>query len=168
MPTWSPRLLRLIPSLACLLEAVRTDRRHRARATFGALAAAVLLSTAAPAQAAVSFSNGTLSGETSARTTSLLWGPDGRLYVAQQNGVIKAYTVSCGGASSYPVTATETITLVSQMPNRNDDGSLTATPTTARADNLSVSALPWVSPAPLPRPPSGGVKLALTRCRRHA
>ena len=79
---------------------------------------------AAPAQAAVSFSKKTLALETSSRPTSLQWGPDGRLYVASQSGVIKAYTVARSSTGSYSVTATETISLINAMPNRNDNGAL--------------------------------------------
>ena len=39
-----------------------------------------------------------LSGESSNNPTSLQFGPDGRLYVAQQDGTIKAYTVLRNGA----------------------------------------------------------------------
>ena len=39
----------------------------------------------------VAFSKSSLAGETSSQPTSLQFGPDGRLYVAQQNGVIKVY-----------------------------------------------------------------------------
>ena len=46
--------------------------------------------------------------------TTLQFGPDGRLYVAQQNGVIKAYTVPRTAANNYAVTATETINVHQQ------------------------------------------------------
>jgi hypothetical protein len=68
------------------------------------------------------FNKGLLSGTSSTRPTSLQWGPDGRLYVANQNGVIKAYTVVRSSSGSYAVSATETISLVNAMPNRDDDG----------------------------------------------
>ncbi|MEM9610669.1 MAG: malectin domain-containing carbohydrate-binding protein [Actinomycetota bacterium] len=76
----------------------------------------------------VSFSKTNLQGEISNNPTSLDWGPDGRLYVAQQNGTIYAYTVSRDGAApgsgTFTVTATEAILDVKNLPNHNDDGSL--------------------------------------------
>jgi hypothetical protein len=74
--------------------------------------------------APVSFTKTTLAGASSSEPTSLQFGPDGRLYVAQQNGFIKAYTVVRNGPSSYSVTATETISELRAIPNRNDNGSL--------------------------------------------
>jgi glucose/arabinose dehydrogenase len=58
------------------------------------------------------------------RPTSLQWGPDNRLYVSNQDGLIKAYTVTRSAKDAYSVTATETIDLVNKMPNRNDNGAL--------------------------------------------
>ncbi len=55
--------------------------------------------------------------------TSLQFGPDGRLYVSQQYGIIYAYTIERQGASNYVVTNTETINLIkNQTPNYDDDG----------------------------------------------
>jgi len=54
--------------------------------------------------------------------TSLDFGPDGRLYVSQQNGEIKAFTVTRNGANSYSVTDTEVISTIQDIPNHNDDG----------------------------------------------
>ncbi len=72
----------------------------------------------------VSFSSAGLSGESSNNPTSLQFGPDGRLYVAQQDGTIKAYTVQRNSANDYAVTATETINLIkTDTTNHNDDGS---------------------------------------------
>jgi N-acetylneuraminic acid mutarotase len=70
------------------------------------------------------FGKSALAGASSTSPTSLEFGPDGRLYVAQQNGVIKAYTISRQGANSYAVTATQTITSIQSIPNHNDNGSL--------------------------------------------
>src|SRR5687768_16622386 len=87
------------------------------------LLAVMLLAAGAPAaEGAVSFTRAALAGESSIRPTSLQFGPDGRLYVAQQDGVIKAYTVARTGPGSYAVTATETIGSIAAMPNRSDLG----------------------------------------------
>ena len=69
-----------------------------------------------------SFGKSLLSGASIGAPTSLQFGPDGRLYVAQMDGTIRAFTVERGRSNQYRVTATETITLVRSIPNRNDDG----------------------------------------------
>jgi hypothetical protein len=89
------------------------------------IAVLALVSPLEPAAAApISFSKTTLAGTSSSQVTTLQFGPDGRLYVGQQNGLIKAYTIVRNSASSYFVSATETITALQAIPNRNDDGSL--------------------------------------------
>jgi len=86
-----------------------------------------------------SFSNSNLSNASLVNPTSLQFGPDGRLYVAQQNGVIKAFTVAKNGPGSYSVTATETITLINNIPNHNDDGSLAPSITTRQITGILVT-----------------------------
>ena len=76
--------------------------------------------------APVAFQKSTLGNESSNNPTSLQFGPDGRLYVGQQDGTIKAYTIVRNGPQDYDVTATETINLVKNIPNHNDDGSVDA------------------------------------------
>lgn len=68
------------------------------------------------------FTESVLAGTASARVTTLQFGPDGRLYVGQQNGLIKAYTVERRGPGDYAVTATETIEAIQDIPNHDDDG----------------------------------------------
>ena len=53
--------------------------------------------------------------------TSLQFGRDGRLYASEADGTIKIFTIGTT-STGYTVTATETINLVAQMPNHNDDG----------------------------------------------
>jgi hypothetical protein len=72
----------------------------------------------------VSFGKSMLHNETSAQPTSLQFGPDGRLYVAQRNGIIRVYTVRRNGANNYSVTATNNISLIRNIPNHDDDGTL--------------------------------------------
>ncbi len=69
-----------------------------------------------------SFNSSGLAGESSSNPTSLQFGPDGRLYVAQQNGTIYAYTVERDGANDYKVVDTEAINHIKNIPNHNDDG----------------------------------------------
>ncbi|MEM6549717.1 MAG: putative Ig domain-containing protein, partial [Pseudomonadota bacterium] len=68
------------------------------------------------------FTQYTLSNAEIVNPTSLQFGPDGRLYVSEQNGKIKAFTVQPTAGGGYEVTATEEITLVQEIPNHNDDG----------------------------------------------
>jgi hypothetical protein len=86
-----------------------------------------------------SFGKSLLSGAGVVAPTSLQFGPDGRLYVAQMDGTIKALTIARTGAQQYAVTATETITLVRSMPNRNDNGTLNPTVTTRLVTGLLVA-----------------------------
>ncbi len=70
------------------------------------------------------FSASGLAGESLNNPTSLQFGPDNKLYVSQQNGLIKVYTIVRNGANDYQVTATEDINLVKNIQNHNDDGTL--------------------------------------------
>ena len=66
-----------------------------------------------------------------AQPTALAWGPDGRLYVTEVNGSVKVLTVAFGDpnpgdasdVNSFYVTEAETLGLVKNIPNFNDDGS---------------------------------------------
>lgn len=79
--------------------------------------------TPVEAQVTPSFTASGLQGESSNNPTSLQFGPDGRLYVSQQNGIIYAYTVVRSAPNDYQVTATEQINDVKEgVPNHNDDG----------------------------------------------
>ena len=88
---------------------------------FITLAFAIVINTAAYAQ--YNFAPSALSGTTTlSKPTSVQFGPDGRLYVAQQSGFIRIYTVQRIGPNNYTVTATENIFSINQIPNHNDDG----------------------------------------------
>ena len=80
----------------------------------------------------VGFGKSTLAGTALENPTSLQFGPDGRLYVAQRNGWIRAHTVQRNGANAYLVGAAEAIGLIRDLPNRNDDG----TPNPSVTDRL--------------------------------
>ncbi|HYD47845.1 MAG TPA: hypothetical protein VEB21_05830, partial [Terriglobales bacterium] len=56
--------------------------------------------------------------------TSLQFGPDGRLYVSQQDGLIKIYEISQPSAGQWSAVQVETIDLIKNIPNHNDDGAL--------------------------------------------
>jgi hypothetical protein len=87
----------------------------------------------------ISFGKSLLGGETSSSVTSLQFGPDGKLYVAQQDGVIKAYAINRTAANGYEVTSTETITAVQSIPNHNDDGQHNTTVNTRQVTGLLVA-----------------------------
>lgn len=87
----------------------------------------------------VSFTSSALAGETVYNPTSLQFGPDGRLYVSQQNGLIHAYTISRNGPNNYSVTNTEVIPLIQQIPNHNDDGTLNTAVNTRQVTGLLVT-----------------------------
>lgn len=55
--------------------------------------------------------------------TSLMYGPDGRLYVLSINGTIDIFTVQRNGVDDFIVTASEELLDVKNIPNHNDDGS---------------------------------------------
>ncbi|WP_082591062.1 PKD domain-containing protein [Sediminicola sp. YIK13] len=58
------------------------------------------------------------------RGTSMMFGPDGRLYVVEYKGSIKVFTIQRNGPGDYVVLDTEVLTQVHQIQNHNDDGSL--------------------------------------------
>ncbi len=60
------------------------------------------------------------------------------MYVSQQNGIIKIFTVVRQSANHYAVTATETITHINQIPNHNDDGSLAPSVNTRQVTSILV------------------------------
>ena len=70
--------------------------------------------------------------------TSLQFGPDGRLYVSQQNGIIMAFTIKRNAANDYIVIATETIDIINQIPNHDDDGTLNPGVTTRQVTGILV------------------------------
>lgn len=73
---------------------------------------------------AVGFGTGLVAGLDAVTPTTLQWGPDNRLYVGTLDGLIHAYTIQRNGPSDYAVTDTQTITLVQDIPNHEDDGTL--------------------------------------------
>ncbi|MGB2761702.1 MAG: hypothetical protein WBC58_17205, partial [Maribacter stanieri] len=56
-------------------------------------------------------------------TTSLMFGPDGRLYFSEYAGTIKALTIDRVGPGDFKVLDTEVINGIDGIQNHNDDGS---------------------------------------------
>lgn len=94
------------------------------------LAVALVASTISVAQAplqtasavAVGFGKSLLKNETLTNPTSLQFGPDGRLYVAEQAGLVKVLDISRAGTNNYSVQSTETISSIRSITNHNDNG----------------------------------------------
>ncbi|MBL9164490.1 MAG: PQQ-dependent sugar dehydrogenase [Planctomycetaceae bacterium] len=100
----------------------------------------ITLSGTAAGQTQISFAKSTLNGAAGlSRPTSLQFGPDGRLYVAQQDGLIRAYTIARSSANHYDVVSVENIALVQQIPNHNDDGALNPAVNTRLVTGLLVA-----------------------------
>lgn len=56
--------------------------------------------------------------------TSLMFGPDNKLYVSEQEGAIKVFNTQRSGKNNYNVQLLETINLVKNVPNHDDDGAV--------------------------------------------
>lgn len=87
---------------------------------------------------AVGFGTGLVAGLDAVTPTTLQWGPDNRLYVGTLDGLIHAYTIQRNGPSDYAVTDTQTITLVQDIPNHEDDGTLNPSVDTRLITGLKV------------------------------
>ena len=87
----------------------------------------------------VAFSKSVLAGTSLSNPTTLQFGPDGRLYVGEQFGLIKVLTLQQNGPSDYSVIATETIDSVSLLPNHDDDGTPNPTITGRQVTGLLVT-----------------------------
>ncbi|MDQ8188179.1 malectin domain-containing carbohydrate-binding protein [Pelagicoccus sp. SDUM812002] len=88
-----------------------------------AFVAVCLLAVTCPSIEAVDFSSSRLQGLTFApQSTTLEFGPDGRLYVGYMGGLIKIYTVVRNGPNDYQAVTSETIQLVRGIPNFSDNG----------------------------------------------
>ena len=84
------------------------------------------ISLSAVVRGQISFSQNALdlNGFTSITNgTALDFGPDGRLYVADYRGLIKAFTIQRNGPGNYVVLNTEDLDGVKNIPDHNDDGS---------------------------------------------
>jgi len=62
-------------------------------------------------------------GDVSGGVTSLMYGPDNRLYVAEYPGTIKIFTIQRNGPTDYEVIGVESLSGITDIVNHNDDGS---------------------------------------------
>ena len=65
-----------------------------------------------------------LNNATPIRPTSLQFGPNGNLYVAERDGFIWEYEVERTNTNTYTVTGSEKIGIIRNITNHNDDGSV--------------------------------------------
>ena len=65
-----------------------------------------------------------LNGVSPDKPTSLQFGPDGKLYVAERDGYINQYTVQRTGKNTYTATQSNKIDLIQKIINHDDDGSV--------------------------------------------
>ncbi len=88
------------------------------------------------------FNKSNLKGAEVENSTSLKFGPDGRLYVSQQDGLLKAFVVQRNGANDYEAVKAEEITIIKNMPNHNDDGTLNTTLGARQVTGILVKGTP--------------------------
>jgi glucose/arabinose dehydrogenase len=82
---------------------------------------------------------GTVFDDSSDYPTSLQFGPDGRLYVAHQNGLIRVYAVQRTAKNSYSVVSMESIDSINSVPNHDDDATPNLTLNTRLITGLLVA-----------------------------
>ncbi|WP_062545193.1 malectin domain-containing carbohydrate-binding protein [Rufibacter tibetensis] len=114
----------LSPTLSVKALAQTTEEKPKTEKKLKAKLPPEDLSGAMLANAQFNFSTSGLKNITIDNPTSLQFGPDGRLYVSQQYGLIHALTIVRNGANNYSVTAQETINLINLIPNHDDNGAL--------------------------------------------
>ena len=77
-----------------------------------------------PQSIPINFGKSTLKNVSTTRATTLQFGPDSKLYVGQMDGSIHVYNVVRNGKNNYTGNKTETINLIKNVQNHNDDGSV--------------------------------------------
>ncbi len=75
-----------------------------------------------PQNVPVNFAKSTLKNVNTDRATSLQFGPDGKLYVAEMDGTIQVFAVLRNGKNNYTGNKLETISLIKNVVNHNDKG----------------------------------------------
>ncbi|MFK7847180.1 MAG: malectin domain-containing carbohydrate-binding protein [Rhodothermales bacterium] len=122
----------------------------------------------AGAAKAVSFDASALEGEDLVLPTTLDFGPDGRLYVAQLNGLINAYTVVKNGPNDYEITDTEPIRVLKEnIDNYDDDGALNTSEITQSGFPLNLAVTRQITGILLLGTPSNPIIYATSSDPRH-
>ena len=89
----------------------------------GSLSVTLQLTVNEPEAVPVNFSVSTLDSPTNLKKpTTLQFGPDGKLYVGELDGPIHVFDVTRNGKNNYSAKTLETINLIKNVPNHNDDG----------------------------------------------
>ncbi len=77
-----------------------------------------------PQNVPINFGKSTLKNVNTTRATTLQFGPDDKLYVGQFDGSIHIYSVVRNSKNNYTGTKTDTINLIKNVQNHDDDGSI--------------------------------------------
>lgn len=90
----------------------------------------------------VQFSVKSLRGVNIERPTSLQFGPDGKLYVSTQDGLIYQYKINKDNTGNYQATDSVIIDLIKSIPNHDDDGNLNPAINKRQVTGLLVKGTP--------------------------
>ena len=94
----------------------------------GALEVELEGTVVAPSSVPVNFTTSTLNtNQDVTRGTTLQFGPDGKLYVGEMTGAIYVFDVTRNGKNNYAGSVSETINLVKNTQNHDDDGAPNST-----------------------------------------
>jgi len=108
----------------------------------GACLGIALGASEARGQGSPSFSKSQLIGANLSLPTTLQFGPDGRLYVGEQTGFIKIFDVDRTGTNTYTVVGSETVGLINDIPNHNDDGTVNNSITNRMITGILITGTP--------------------------
>jgi hypothetical protein len=86
----------------------------------------------------VGFGSSGLQGFNQGSLTALEFGPDDRLYVAQQDGDVYALEIERSGENSYSVVSQEQITSIKSIPNHDDNGNYVSGENSRQVTGLTV------------------------------
>ena len=86
----------------------------------------------------IGFGKSSLQGFGDGSLTALEFGPDDRLYVTKQNGMVYALEIERTGANSYSVVYEKEIALIQDIPNHDDNGVLNSGEGTRQITGITV------------------------------